>query len=181
MATTTDTRAAFSDEQLQELVGLIQEADSVELKLTVPDADQSSTLRALEVDPLQAQIRQVFFFDTPGLDLDKQGLVVRARRSQKKGDDTVVKLRPVVPSELPKSLRRSPNFGVEVDASPEGFVCSGSLKGVPKIGEVQKAAPASFRFASSSRRSSGRSSPSMPPRESASTISRSSARSSSSS
>ena len=139
MATTTDTRAAFSDEQLQELVGLIQEADSVELKLTVPDADQSSTLRALEVDPLQAQIRQVFFFDTPGLDLDKQGLVVRARRSQKKGDDTVVKLRPVVPSELPKSLRRSPDFGVEVDASPEGFVCSGSLKGVPKSGEVQKA------------------------------------------
>ena len=91
------------------------------------------------MDPLQAQIRQVFFFDTPGLDLDKQGLVVRARRSQKKGDDTVVKLRPVVPSELPKSLRRSPNFGVEVDASPEGFVCSGSLKGFPKIGEVQKA------------------------------------------
>ncbi len=139
MATTSETRAAFSDEQLQELVGLIQEADSVELKLTVPDADQRSTLRALEVDPLQAQIRQVFFFDTPGLDLDKQGLVVRARRSQKKGDDTVVKLRPVVPSELPKSLRRSPNFGVEVDASPEGFVCSGSLKGFPKIGEVQKA------------------------------------------
>ena len=139
MTTTSETRAAFSDEQLQELVGLIQEADSVELKLTVPDADQRSTLRALEVDPLQAQIRQVFFFDTPGLDLDKQGLVVRARRSQKKGDDTVVKLRPVVPSELPKSLRRSPNFGVEVDASPEGFVCSGSLKGFPKIGEVQKA------------------------------------------
>src|SRR5262249_2213629 len=27
--------------------------------------------------------------------------------------------------------RRSPNFGVEVDASPGGFVCSGSMKGVP--------------------------------------------------
>ena len=43
----------------------------------------------------------------------------------------MVKLRPVVPSELPKSLRRSPSFGVELDASPEGFVCSGSLKGLP--------------------------------------------------
>jgi hypothetical protein len=129
----------LSDDQLQELVALIEGADSVELKLTVPDADQRSTLRALEVDPLRAQIRQVFFFDTPDLALDKHGVVVRARRSQKKGDDTVVKLRPVVPSELPKSLRRSPNFGVEVDASPGGFVCSGSLKGFPRAGEVMQA------------------------------------------
>jgi hypothetical protein len=140
MPTATRARSTFSDEELQELVALIQDADSVELKLTVPDADQRSTVRALEVDPLQAQIRQVFFFDTPELSLDQQGLVVRARRSQKKGDDTVVKLRPVVPSELPKSLRSSPNFGVEVDASPGGFVCSGSLKGVPKTGDVLKAA-----------------------------------------
>jgi len=39
-----------------------------------------------------------------------------------------VKLRPVVPDELPKKLRLSPNFGVEVDAMPGGFVCSGSMK-----------------------------------------------------
>jgi hypothetical protein len=132
-------RANFSDEELQQLIALIKDADSVELKLTVPNPDQRSTVRALEVDPLQAQIRQVFFFDTPDLALDRAGLVVRARRSQKKGDDTVVKLRPVVPSELPKSLRRSPNFGVEVDASPGGFVCSGSLKGFPEEGKVWKA------------------------------------------
>ena len=73
MATTPDTRAAFSDEQLQQLVGLIQEADSVELKLTVPDADQRSTLAALELDPLEAQIRQVFFFDTPDLASNQAG------------------------------------------------------------------------------------------------------------
>jgi hypothetical protein len=139
MTAAAETRVALSDDQLQELVALIKDVDSVELKLTVPDADQRSTLRALEVDPLQAQIRQVFFFDTPDLALDKHGVVVRARRSQKKGDDTVVKLRPVVPSELPKSLRRSPNFGVEVDASPGGFVCSGSLKGFPRAEEVMKA------------------------------------------
>jgi hypothetical protein len=64
---------------------------------------------------------------------------VRARRSQKKGDDTVVKLRPVVPAELPKALRRSPSFGVELDASPEGYVVSGSLKGTPTTGEVREA------------------------------------------
>jgi hypothetical protein len=126
MSTTTAPR--LSDEQLGELLELIKESDSVELKLTVPESHQTSTVAALGMDPLQAQIRQVFFFDTPDLALDKHGVVVRARRIQGKGDDSVVKLRPVVPAELPAELRASPNFRVEVDALPGGFVCSGSLK-----------------------------------------------------
>jgi hypothetical protein len=81
----------------------------------------------------------VYFFDTPDLTLNKAGVVVRARRVQRKGDDTVVKLRPVVPSELPGELRRSPNFGVEVDAMPGGFVCSGSMKRALKTPEVRDA------------------------------------------
>jgi hypothetical protein len=137
MASATASSKHLTDEQLQQMTALIKGADSVELKVTVPEASQRSSVRSLDLDPLDAQIRQVFFFDTPKLELDKNGLVVRARRSQKKGDDTVVKLRPVVPDELPKSLRRLPNFGVEVDASPEGFVCSGSLKGAPNPGAVR--------------------------------------------
>src|SRR6266513_1851393 len=129
-ATATAPRLASTDEELKELVSLIKGVDSVELKLTVPEPAQLTTARALGLDPLQAQIRQVFFFETPDLALDEHGLVVRARRSQKKGDDTVVKLRPVVPSELPRGLRQSPDFGVELDASPRGYVCSASLKGV---------------------------------------------------
>jgi hypothetical protein len=132
-------RTELEGEELQKLLKLIKGADSVELKLTVPEPDQRSTIRALGLDPLQAQIRQVFFLDTPELALDQKGLVVRARRSQKKGDDSVVKLRPVVPSELSKSIRRAPDFGVEVDASPGGFVCSGSMKGVPSTGHVHQA------------------------------------------
>jgi hypothetical protein len=115
------------DDRLEELLGLLEGADSVELKLTVPESNQRSAVRSLDMDPLEAQIRQVFFFDTPDLALDKAGLVVRARRVQGRGDDTVVKLRPVVPGELPPKLRASPSFGVEVDAMPGGFVCSGSL------------------------------------------------------
>ena len=136
MATETTPRLALGDAEMQELLGLMKGADSVELKVTVPEENQRSTVRALGLDPLQAEIRQVFFLETPDFALDKQGLVVRARRSQKKGDDSVVKLRPVVPSELPKGIRRSPSFGVEVDASPDGFVCSGSMKGTPTTGDV---------------------------------------------
>jgi hypothetical protein len=129
----------LSDEEREELHALIEGADSVELKLTVPEEDQRSTVHALGLDPLQAEIRQVFFLDTPELSLDQSGLVVRARRSQKKGDDSVVKLRPVVPSELSRSIRKASSFSIEVDASPSGFVCSGSMKGVPVTGHVHRA------------------------------------------
>jgi hypothetical protein len=92
------------------------------------------------MDPLDAQIRQVFFFDTPDLALDRAGVVVRARRIQGKGGDSVVKLRPVVPQELPADLRTSPAFVVEVDAMPGGFVCSGTLKNRLDPQEVREAA-----------------------------------------
>jgi hypothetical protein len=136
MATTTKVRA-LSDQDLAELIALTKGADSVELKLTVPVSERSRGAAALGVDPLNGQIRQVYFFDTPDLALNKAGVVVRARRVQQKGDDTVVKLRPVVPDELPGELRRSPNFGVEVDAMPGGFVCSGSMKRALKTPEVR--------------------------------------------
>ena len=121
--------AKLTDEQLDELLTTIGASDSVELKLTVPLTDRSRTGEKLGADPIDGQIRQVYFFDTPDLALNKLGLVVRARRVQKRGDDSVVKLRPVVPAELPKAIRNSPSFGVEVDAMPSGvYVCSGSMK-----------------------------------------------------
>jgi hypothetical protein len=138
----TGTRPNLSDDSLLEMLELMRDADSVELKLTVPEAAHRSAIQALELDPLEAQIRQVFFFDTPDLRLNKSGVVVRARRVQGRGDDTVVKLRPVVPDKLPSDLRRSPSFVVEVDAMPGGYVCSGSLKGVVKEGAAVKDAVA---------------------------------------
>jgi hypothetical protein len=119
----------LSAEARQEMLALIRDADSVELKLTIPETDRYATLEALDVDPLDAHIRQIFFFDTPDLALDAAGVVVRARRIQDDLADTTVKLRPVVPAELAPDLRSDPAFGVEVDAMPGGFVCSASLKG----------------------------------------------------
>ena len=84
MASTTTARE-LTEEQLIELLALAKEADSVELKLTVPADSQRAALTALQIDPLDAQIRQVFFFDTPDLALNRAGVVVRARRIQGKG------------------------------------------------------------------------------------------------
>jgi hypothetical protein len=130
----------LSDADLVKLLELMEGADSVELKLTVPDSEQRSTLRTLGLDPLDAQIRQVFFFDTPDLALETHGMVVRARRVQRRGDDSVVKLRPVVPHELPAGLRASKNLVVEVDAMPGGYICSASLRGTLGTTDVREVA-----------------------------------------
>jgi hypothetical protein len=127
MAVDRGTRA-LSDEQLTELLELAKGADSVELKLTIPDSDHRSTVQALGIDPLDVQMRQVFFFDTPDLKLNAAGLVVRGRRVQAKGDDSVIKLRPVKPADLPNEYRMSPAMVVEIDAMPGGYVCSATMK-----------------------------------------------------
>jgi hypothetical protein len=116
-------------EDLRTMMGLLKGADSVELKATLDESQVASAAAALDADPLDAQVRQVFFLDTPDLTLSDTGVVVRARRVQGKKADTVVKLRPVEPATLSKELRRNPAFGVEVDAMPGGYVCSASLKG----------------------------------------------------
>jgi hypothetical protein len=128
MATKTPVRPGLSDEQLGELMGLLGGSDSVELKLTVPAAQQRAAIGGLGLDALDAQIRQVVFFDTPDLALDKAGVVVRARRIQGRTGDSVIKLRPLDPDQLDADVRRLSGFGVEVDAIPGGFVCSGRLK-----------------------------------------------------
>jgi hypothetical protein len=127
----------LSTEQVGQLLRLLRGADSVELKLTVPEANRRSAVGALGMDPLDAQIRQVVFFDTADLDLYRNGVVVRARRIQGKAGDAVVKLRPLEPDEVPASLRASDGFTLEVDAMRGGFVCSGSLKGTVADAEIK--------------------------------------------
>jgi hypothetical protein len=137
VSTPTEIPGRLSDSQLADVLELTKQADSVELKTTVLDSDRRAAVTALGMDPLQAKIRQVFFFDTPDLVLDRHGVVVRARRIQGRPDDSVVKLRPVVPGGL-QEARRSKNLVVEVDAMPGGFVCSASMKGMVDDGDVQR-------------------------------------------
>jgi hypothetical protein len=130
----------LSDDELVAMLDLARKADSVELKLTVPATDHRTAIEGLGLDPLAAQIRQVFFFDTPELTLNAVGVVARARRIQGRPGDTVVKLRPVDPDSLPAELRLSRNIGVEVDAMPGGYVCSASLKSKAEAPDVRAVA-----------------------------------------
>jgi hypothetical protein len=119
----------LSGEDLQKVVGLLKGSDTAELKVSIPTSNHRATIQGLPLDPVEAQPRQVFFFDTPDLALNKAGLVVRARRIQGGRGDTVIKLRPVVPDDLPREMRQSGALTVEVDLLPGGYVCSASFKG----------------------------------------------------
>ncbi len=128
---------ALTDEQLSEMMKEMLRSDAVELKLTVPESGMRSAVDSLGIDPLDARMRQVIFFDTPELTLNQAGVVVRARRMQGGTGDSVVKLRP-----LPKGVKvgkgeRPKGLSIEVDAMPGGFVCSGSIKGTTTAAEVR--------------------------------------------
>jgi hypothetical protein len=133
------TAARLTDTQLAELMGLLKGADTAELKVSIPSDSHVATIRGLPIDPVEAQARQVFFFDTPDLTLNKAGIVVRARRIAGGRGDTVIKLRPIVPENLPPELRKSGALGVEVDMIPGGFVCSASMKGRITGEEIRQA------------------------------------------
>ena len=139
---TTDSEPARQATNLEiaQLIETMQASDSVELKMTVVPDQHRATVASLPIDPVEAQPRQVYFFDTPDLRLNQAGVVVRARRIQGGRGDTVVKLRPVVPAELPEELRKSTAFNVEVDVLPGLFgVCSASLKGRISGAEIREA------------------------------------------
>ena len=127
MTTAAAALPRLTDDQLTDIMALIGGSDTVELKLSIADADRRATINALGLDPLQCQIRQVFFFDTPDLKVSDAGVVVRARRVQGRGDDSTIKIRPVRPEDLTSELRATPGFKVEVDAMPGKYVCSGSM------------------------------------------------------
>jgi hypothetical protein len=133
------TSPRLSDDDVVRVLELAGGSDSVELKLTVPAEQHRSTIADLEMDPIDAQIRLVSFYDTPELTLNEHGLVVRARRVAGREDDSVIKLRPVEPEELPDKIRRSPNMVVELDAMPGGYVCSASMKARLGTDDVRRA------------------------------------------
>jgi len=100
------TAPAFSAQDVRKILELAKNSRSVELKLSVPLSGQRATIDSIGLDPVEAQPRQVYFFDTADRALNRAGLIVRARRIQGGRADTVVKLRPVDPATIAISPAR---------------------------------------------------------------------------
>ena len=131
-------RAVRDPGELAHLIGLLPDTDTVELRLTVPESDRRPVLGALGADPLDAQIRQVVFADTPDLGLHAAGIILRARRTHHRPADIALKLRPVDPVALSDDVCRVPGLRVELDSTPAGFVCSCSIKQRQPDAEVKE-------------------------------------------
>src|SRR4051794_17350811 len=138
MAAETAVRPTLTDAQLGEMMSLLRGSDTVELKLTVSASQQRDAIRALGLDALNAQIRQVVFFDTPDLALDRAGVVVRARRIQGRVGDSVIKLRPLDPVRVSPDVRHLGGVRGGGDAVTGGFVWSGGVEGGGGFGAVRQ-------------------------------------------
>lgn len=110
---------------LDRMFTLCREIGYVELKFTVADASAEAIRELIAVGA--ERVRNVYYLDTPDLALRRHGVLARVRGGQQP-NDSVVKLRPIDPDGVPVDLRRCEDFTVEVDVTPDSFICSGALK-----------------------------------------------------
>ena len=115
----------LAGDDLDRMFTLVREVGQVELKLTVDDASYEAVRRLFRAGV--ERVRNVYYLDTQDLTLRRHGVLARVRGGQRP-NDSVVKLRPIAPDGVPAGLRRCDDFTVEVDVTPDSFICSGALK-----------------------------------------------------
>ena len=112
-------------------------ADAIEIKATIPDAHIEHTLSRFNLTLDNDEERYIYFFDTPSLDLLKEGIIARTRRMVGEEHDSTIKFRPVVPEEVSDKWRNSSGFKIEADASEKGIVKSASFTMPVKKGLIK--------------------------------------------
>jgi hypothetical protein len=117
---TEKKRKAFESE--------IAGSHKVEIKITVTENDEERAYEALDITNRDAVHRNIYFFDTPGLDMNKTGVVLRARAVEDDDHDSVVKIRPVNPDEVDAKWHDVNGFKIEADVVGEKVVVSASYK-----------------------------------------------------
>jgi hypothetical protein len=112
----------------------------VEMKITARAKDEDEVLQALERAGVEAEAREVYFFDTGDLRLFESGVVLRARLVPGSFEDSTVEVRPVDPKTLAPRWKEHPDLEFAVDAVGDQYVSSARLSAQQNPGEVQSAA-----------------------------------------
>jgi len=120
--------------------GKIEGSDKVEIKITVKKDDEDRAYEALDIKNRHAVRREIYFFDTPELSLNKAGLVLRARAVEDDDHDSVVKIRPVDPDKVDEKWRDEDGFKIEADAVGDKVIKSASFKDKQKKNAIEKVA-----------------------------------------
>jgi hypothetical protein len=121
------TATARGPSTRNKIAGKVGGVDAVEIKATIPDYQVEAALKRYGLTIDNDEERDIYFFDTPGLDLFSAGMVARARRIVGGAHDSTVKFRPAVPSEIPEHWRALDGFKLEADASETDIIRSASL------------------------------------------------------
>jgi hypothetical protein len=97
-----------------------QVTDTIEVKMTVANAQIGDALRKFDLRVDEEEKRYVYFFDTPERDLLEAGIIARARRIVGDQHNSTVKFRPVEPGAVSRRWRKFEGFKIEADASEKG-------------------------------------------------------------
>jgi hypothetical protein len=114
--------------------------DAVEIKVTIRPDQELRAERALQVDEDTADVRVLYFFDTPQLELFEAGIALRARLVKGDDDDSTVKFRPVEHGSISDDGRQMEGFKMEADWVGDHSVCSASLTCPQKRDEITEVA-----------------------------------------
>ena len=110
--------------------------DACEIKVTVRPDQELKAERAMELNEDTAEVRVIYFYDTPKLNLYHAGVALRARLVKGVNDDSTVKFRPVEAGQVSDDWKRLPGFKLEADCVGERVVCSASLTVLQQHDEI---------------------------------------------
>lgn len=118
----------------------LADIDMVEIKVTVRPDQELRAARALAVNEDTAEVRIIYYYDTPLLDLFEAGVALRARLVKDDDDDSTVKFRPVDAAKIAEEWRQLKGFKLEADRVGRRVVCSASLAVMQKRDEIEAVA-----------------------------------------
>ena len=120
--------------------GSLAAMDAVEIKVTIRSDQELRAERAMRVNEDTADIRLVYFYDTPDLELLKAGIVLRARLVKGDVEESTVKFRPVDAATISKDWRGLEGFKLEADCVGNRMICSASLTEMQHRDEIDEVA-----------------------------------------
>ncbi len=114
--------------------------DAVEIKVTIRPDEELRAERALQINEDTADVRLVYFYDTPKLALFDAGVVLRARLVKGDADDSTIKIRPVEAAKVARRWQRLKGFKLEADWVGDHAVCSACLTQEQQRDEIEDVA-----------------------------------------
>src|SRR5215510_14342421 len=122
------------------VAALVSGANAIEIKATIPETQVDSTLARFGLTIANDQERYIYFYDTADLDLNRAGIITRARRIVGDQHDSTVKFRPIQPELVAPKWHTFRDFKIEADASEKGVTKSASFSMPVQKGVIKRVA-----------------------------------------